>query len=156
MARPRPRTVADVPRLPRFQHPGAMYHVFTRGVAWRSIFSGDDAKHVAVAIIGNVVRRHGWSCRAWCLMDTHYHLLVATPFPDLAAGMQRLNWLYARTFNHVRGGFGHVFAARYGAVFIQSEEHFFEATRYIVLNPVRAGICARPEEWRWSSYIEFL
>jgi REP element-mobilizing transposase RayT len=143
-----------MPRPPRFRHPEAIYHVFTRGAAARRIFSGDDAKWMALWIMEDTVRRHDWECSSWCLMNTHYHLLVATPNADISAGMKRLNWLYARTFNSETGGAGHVFAERYRAVFIQSDEHFFEALRYIVLNPVRAGICSTPDQWRWSSYTD--
>jgi hypothetical protein len=85
-------------------------------------------------------------------MGTHYHLIVETPEPNIAVGMKRLNWLYSRTFNDRHGTKGHLFESRYGADVIQSHEHFLRAFRYVVLNPVEAGIVRSPVEWQWSSY----
>lgn len=89
-------------------------------------------------------------------MTTHYHLLFTTPDADLAEGMRHLNWCYARSFNARYRGNGHVFEGPYGAELIQTEAHLLETYRYIAMNPVRAGICDRPDEWPWSSYRESL
>lgn len=85
-------------------------------------------------------------------MTTHYHLLLTTPEPNLAIGMHSINGIYAKTFNRRHGEAGHVFERRYHSVLVEQEEHFLEVFRYLALNPVRAGICGRPEEWPWSSY----
>ena len=85
-------------------------------------------------------------------MTTHYHLLVTTPEPTIAEGMQSLNSRYAEYFNrrhHVRG---HLFRGRHGAVVVEGETHFLSEYRYIARNPVRAGICTDAEYWPWSSY----
>ncbi len=89
-------------------------------------------------------------------MTTHYHLLVRTPNPDLAAGMQRLNGHYAMGFNRRHSGRGHVFERRYASVPVTRESHLVELSRYLALNPVRAGLCDRPASWLWSSYRFFL
>jgi hypothetical protein len=93
-----------------------------------------------------------WRLYAYCLMKTHYHLLLETPKADLADGMRRLNSLYAMSFNRRHQRVGHLFQGRYHSVVIQTESHLLEVLRYIALNPVRAGKCARPVEWRWGSY----
>ena len=85
-------------------------------------------------------------------MTTHYHLLVRAPDGDLARGMQRLNGNYAAGFNRRHGEEGHVFFRRYHALLVERESHLLELCRYLALNPVRAGLCDRPEQWRWSSY----
>lgn len=91
-------------------------------------------------------------CHAYCLMSTHFHLLLTTPDPNLAFGMQRLNGCYAQAFNNRRERFGHLFQGRYHAVHVESDGHLLELYRYIALNPVRAGACRRPADWPWSSF----
>lgn len=139
-------------RLPRFQFPGALYHVTARANAGAALFRDDSDRAAFMAVLGRVVERHGWECHLHCLLGTHYHLLVQTPDGDLAAGMHRLNWFYARSFNGRHGTIGHVFQDRYDSVLVQTEPHLRELVRYISLNPVRAGICAEPADWPWSSY----
>jgi putative transposase len=103
-------------------------------------------------MIGHAIDRYGWICHAYCLMGNHYHLLIETPRANLSPGMRQLNGLYARYFNdrHVRCG--HVFQARFGSTLVEKNEHLLNAARYIVLNPVEAGLCTHPSEWPWSSY----
>jgi putative transposase len=85
-------------------------------------------------------------------MTTHYHLLIRTPSADLAAGMQRLNSNFAQAFNRKHSETGHLFERRYHSVSIERDAHLLELYRYIALNPVRAGLCSRPETWTWGSY----
>jgi len=143
-----------MPRGLRIQVPDGIYHVNAKGCAERSIYLDDADRTSFEEILAQVVRRHAWLCSSFCLMSTHYHLLVATPLGDLAAGMQRLNGLYAQTFNRRHGAAGHLFKGRYHAEFIQSDSHLLETTRYVALNPVRAGLCRRAEDWPWSSFAE--
>ena len=85
-------------------------------------------------------------------MDTHYHLVVETPLPNVSRGMRQLNGLYAQRFNQRHGRCGHVFQARYRSILVEQDTHLLAVCRYVVLNPVRAGICAEPGAYRWSSY----
>jgi REP-associated tyrosine transposase len=85
-------------------------------------------------------------------MSTHYHFLLSTPHGDLAAGMRQLNGAYARHFNKRHGGSGAVFETRYHSELIESDAHLLEVCRYLALNPVRAGLTSRPEDWPWGSY----
>lgn len=85
-------------------------------------------------------------------MGTHFHLILHTPEPTLSRGMQHLCSVYAQWFNWKYGRRGHLFGRRFGSVQILSESHLFNAHRYVALNPVRAGLCRRPEFWRWGSY----
>ena len=117
-----------------------------------TIFLGDDDRLDFLRRLDGVIRRHSWVCQAYCVLSTHYHLLVTTPNPDLAAGMQRPNGAYASQFNDRYGDFGHVFAGRYHSTLVEGDGHLLELFRYIALNPVRAGLCKRPASWLWSSY----
>jgi REP-associated tyrosine transposase len=142
----------DVSRRNRIQAAGALYHAGTRGIRQMPIFLVDDDRHLFMAILGDAVTRFGWECQAYCLMTNHYHLALRTPEANIGAGMHRLNGLYAQAFNRRHGFKGHLFEERYWSGLIETDEHALGLMRYVVLNPVRAGICALPHQWAWSSY----
>ena len=141
-----------MPRPPRIPVPGAYYHVYTRGNRQGAIVADEDDAAEFLRIGGDVVRRLEWRCIAYCLMTNHYHLLIQTPRDDLSAGMQALNGRYARAFNRRHACSGHVFERRFGCVVAESQWHLLWLCRYVVLNPVRAGLCRHPAHWKWSSY----
>jgi putative transposase len=89
---------------------------------------------------------------AYCLMTNHYHLLLESPEPNLATGMHRQLGAFAQWFNERYDVEGHVFERRYQSELAKDDAHLVELVRYVVLNPVRAGICSHPVEYRWSSY----
>jgi putative transposase len=103
-------------------------------------------------MLAGTVRTHKWRCLAYCLMTNHYHLVVGTPVANISAGMHRLNGEYARWFNRRHGHFGHLFEDRFHSGVIETDGYLLEACRYVLLNPVRAGIVRTPAEWSWSSY----
>jgi REP element-mobilizing transposase RayT len=140
-------------RKPRVQIADVIYHVTSRAVDKRPIFgvvSGD--REFFLVLLQLVVMRCGWRLHAYCLMGNHFHLLVETPDANLAAGMQFLKSRYAIWFNTNTGREGALFERRYRSELVEREAHAYELTRYIVLNPVRAKLCAHPRDWRWSSY----
>jgi putative transposase len=141
-----------VSRPPRSQIPGGVYHVTTRGVRRLPIFLDDRDRRRFLSIVAAVVKRYDWICHAYCLMTTHYHLLVTTPKPNIACGMQRMNGLYAQGFNRRHEEVGHVFERRYHARLVEDDGGLLGVARYIVWNPVHAGLCRHPREWEWSSY----
>jgi hypothetical protein len=85
-------------------------------------------------------------------MGNHYHLLLRTEQANLSRGMRQLNGVYAQYFNRCHERVGHVFQGRFKAFLIKDEERLLTVARYVVLNPVRAGMVERPEDWKWSSY----
>jgi REP-associated tyrosine transposase len=141
-----------MPRPHRLQIAGGTYHLTSRGNRRQRIFLDDQDRRTFLGILAAVVGRRGWRCSAYCLMPNHYHLVVETPEPDISSGMQDLNSRYAAGFNWRCGLTGHLFQGRFHSILVEREEHFLELARYLMLNPVRAGLCARPGEWRWSSY----
>jgi REP element-mobilizing transposase RayT len=138
------------------QAPGAYYHVTSRGVDGRSIFVDDLDRETFLSILATVVKDYALECHSYCLLSTHFHLILGTPDGNLAAAMQRLNSAFARSYNRRYGRKGHLFESRYHSVHLQTEGHLLEAVRYVALNPVRAGICKRPAQWRWSSYRQLI
>lgn len=133
-----------------------MVHVTNRGNDRADIFRGDGDREFFLSLLEEQAASRGWHCDAYCLLGNHYHLLVEAPGGDLSRGMQVLGMKYAQMFNLVYNRVGHVFQGRFRAVVVERQAHALELARYIALNPVRAGLCARPEDWRWSSYTALL
>jgi REP-associated tyrosine transposase len=139
-------------RKPREEFPGAVVHVYARGNRKQRIYVDDVDRTTYLALLGQVVARQRWRCLAYCLMHNHVHLLVETPEPTLAAGMQRLHGLHAQSFNRRHRHVGHLFQGRYGAVVVRTDEQLLILARYIALNPVEAGLCDDAATWPWSSH----
>ena len=136
----------------RLEFPGAVYHVTSRGNARQAIFLDKDDRESFLGILSSVVARFNWLCHAYCLMETHYHLLVETLEGNLSRGMRQLNGVYTQVSNRRHKRVGHLFQGRYKGILVEKEAHLLELCRYVVLNPVRAGLVRRPAEWKWSSY----
>nr|VFK48404.1 MAG: REP element-mobilizing transposase RayT [Candidatus Kentron sp. TC] len=136
----------------RIEFPGALYHVTSRGNSREDIYWGNTDRELFMTILGEVCRLYNWSIHAWCLMTNHYHVLVETPDANLSKGMRYLNGIYTQRFNRRHGRVGHVYQGRYKAILVEKEIYLLELARYIVLNPVRAGMVDGAEHWIWSSY----
>lgn len=136
----------------RIQFPGGLYHVTSRGDRREDIFIGDGDRRQWLMLFGRVCVRFNWRCYAYCLMHNHYHIVIETAQGNLSAGMRQLNGVYTQWHNQAHGRVGHVFQGRFKAIVVQRDAYLLELARYVVLNPVRAGLCATPEQWRWSSY----
>src|SRR3954463_12423648 len=141
-----------MPRKLRAQVGGAIYHRLSRGTARQDIVADDRDRQHFVDRLGSQVRRSGWELISFVLLSNHSHLLVRTPRPDLARGMQRLLSSHAGYFAARYRRPGHLLQGRYRAELIEDESYYWCVSRYIHLNPVRAGLVERPEDWEWSSY----
>ena len=136
----------------RVEYPGALYHLTLRGNARGEIFLDDNDREMFLDVLGSVVERFGWRIHAYCLMGNHYHLLAETPQPNLSPGMRWLNGVYTQRFNRHHQRVGHVFQGRFKAILVERDSYLLELARYVVLNPVRAGLASAPDRWPWSSY----
>lgn len=136
----------------RLQFPGALYHVTSRGNARARIYTDDDDHRGFLELLATVCDRHNWTIHAYCLMSNHYHLVLETPEPTLAKGMRQLNGVYTQDFNRRHRKVGHLFQGRYTAIVVDKDKYLLELARYVVLNPVRAGLVKSPGQWPWSSY----
>jgi len=136
----------------RLQFPGAVYHLTARGNERQAIFLDDTDRRRFLSLLGREVHQQGWFCHAYCLMGNHYHLLIETPRGNLTKGMRRLNGTYSQSVNRRHQRVGHLFQGRYHAVVVDREPYLLELCRYIVLNPVRAGVTQAARDWAWSSY----
>ncbi|KUK27741.1 MAG: Transposase [Acetothermia bacterium 64_32] len=136
----------------RVEFPGALYHITSRGNAGEPIFLDDEDRLTFLDILAEVVKRYRFLCHAYCLMGNHYHLLIETQEANLSRGIRQLNGVYTQAFNRRHGRYGHLFQGRYKAILVEKDPYLLEVARYIVLNPVRAGVVKQPGRWRWSSY----
>ena len=137
----------------RLEHAGALWHVTSRGNERRTIFRDDRDRRFFLALLADTVELFAWRLHAYVLMGNHYHLLLETPEANLSRGMHRINAIYSQSFNRRHDRVGHLLQGRFGAILIEKERHLLEIVRYVVLNPVRAGLVHDPGEWPWSSYL---
>jgi REP element-mobilizing transposase RayT len=140
----------------RLEFAGALYHVTSRGDRREDIYLDDSDREAWLEVVGEVCNRFNWLVHAYCQMSNHYHLLVETIDGNLSKGMRQLNGVYTQRFNRRHHRVGHLYQGRYKAILVQKENYLLELARYIVLNPVRAGMVRQPEEWYWSSYLAMM
>ncbi len=136
----------------RLDFPGAVHHVMARGHERGSVFRDDVDRVRWLQLLGLAAGQAHWDVHAYCLMGNHYHLLVETPEAGLSEGLHDLNSRFAQWFNRRHKRRGHLFEGRFRAILVQKDAHLLELARYIVLNPVRAGLARAAGDWRWSSY----
>jgi len=140
----------------RIEFTGALYHVTSRGDRRGRIFEDDQDRLGFLELLGRVAVDFNWVVHAYCLMGNHYHLLVETPDGNLGKGMRQLNGVYTQDCNRRHGRVGHLFQGRYKAILVDADSYLLELSRYVVLNPVRAGMVGSAREWPWSSYLAML
>jgi putative transposase len=136
----------------RLEYPGALWHVTSRGNERSPIFRDDEDRRLFLSVLSDVVKRCAWKVHAYVLMGNHYHLLLETPEANLSRGMHRLNAVYSQKFNMRHERVGHLMQGRFKAILVEKERHLLELVRYVVLNPVRAGLARDAAEWPWSNY----
>ncbi len=136
----------------RIQYPGAFYHITSRGNEQKEIFKSKRDREKFLLYLESATERYKAAIHAYCLMNNHYHLLMETPGGNLSEIMRHINGAYTTYFNFKRNRSGHLMQGRYKAILIEGDAYAKELSRYIHLNPVRAGAITRPQDYPWSSY----
>ncbi len=144
-------TLDPMPSPPRDTAPG-LRHVWVNATGGERYYVDNDDRIAWVRLLAMVVDRFDWDCVAFCQLSTHVHLIVSVPDTSLPLGMKQLNMAYSKHFNARHDRVGHFVRCRYGCRRIVDGRDLVAAYTYVVLNPVVAGLCPRPEDWRWSSY----
>ena len=124
----------------RITYPGAFYHITARGNEQKPVFKSKRDREKFIEYLQSASERYNAVIHVYCLMDNHYHLMLETPSGNLPRIMLHINGAYTNYFNVKRGRAGHLFQGRYRAILVQKDEYAKELSRYIHLNPVRAGI----------------
>ncbi len=144
-------------RLPRLTLPGYPHHVIQRGNNRQAIFVDPQDYETMQALLVDSAQKFRVAVHAYALMGNHFHLLVTPADSEaLPRMMQAVGRSYVRYFNHRHGRSGTLWEGRYRSTLIQSERYLLACMVYIDLNPVRAGLVARPTEWPWSSHAHYL
>lgn len=140
-----------MPRISRHDEPGQWHHVFNRAIARRTLFERREDYRFFLAKLARAVRRNEIEVHAFCLMGTHYHLLVRSPQGALADAMQRIQLAYSRWFNRSRRRDGSLVRGRYGSKPVRSLSYRRALIRYIDMNPCSARLVQTPSMYTWGS-----
>ncbi len=140
----------------RIQYPGAIYHLMARGNGRQDIVRDDADRDRLVEYLGRATVRCSWRVYAFAIMSNHLHVVLKTPEPNLARGMQGFLSAYANVWSRRHRFNGHVFQGRYRTELVEDESYLWTVTRYVHLNPVRAGLVEHPTAWNWSSYVGYV
>jgi len=145
-----------VSRPLRIEYPGAFYHVTSRGNERKMVFQSTRDREKYLTYLESAHDRYGAIIHVYCLMGNHYHLLLETPRGNLSRVLHHINRAYTTYFNIKRGRSGHLFQGRFKGILVEKDAYCKELSRYIHLNPVRAGMVKSPSEYQWSSYRSFI
>jgi putative transposase len=149
---PLPEYTGSMARLKRLQIPGLIRHVVARGNGRMRIFLDDADFREFTHTLGEVVERYQVHCWNYCIMPNHYHVTLQPTLPNLSTALRCLNGVYAQWWNRRHAQVGHVFQGRFRDHIVDGQDYLMALTRYVAMNPVRAGLVERPEDWPWSSY----
>jgi putative transposase len=136
----------------RLQAEGCFYHITSRGDDRKKIFLNETDYKKFLEYLKKSKERFRFYLYAYCLMGNHYHLLIETTQANLSRIMHGLNTAYTVYYNTKRKRSGHLFQGRFKSILVEADSYFAELARYIHLNPVRAKIVSKPNEYSWSSY----
>jgi len=140
----------------RLSFEDATYHITARGNRRENIFYSDEDKAVFVEKMNETFSKYSFTCYAYCLRDNHYHLFIKTPHVNISDGMHYLNTSYTNWFKAEHKIVGVIFQGRYKSILVDEDSYGLKLSAYIHLNPLRAGIVADVEEYRWSSYLDYM
>ncbi|MBD3316594.1 MAG: transposase, partial [Chitinivibrionales bacterium] len=144
-----------MPTKKRLTIPGAIAHIMGRGIDGQRIFCDDPSRRHFLALLAEGMRRCGYRCYAWALMDNHYHLVVRCGGLPLDSLMRPLLSCYAKYFNRLVGRRGYLYGDRYRSIVSQDQGYLEELIRYVHLNPLRAGIVSDLQElaaYEWCGH----
>jgi putative transposase len=140
-------------RLPRIVVPGQALHIIQRGNNRQSCFYAEDDYRYYLNSLKDAAERYGARAHAYVLMTNHVHLLLTPEFPEAPSMLLQSVWRqYVRYVNQVYGRSGTLWEGRYKSTLFDSDRYFLTCSRYIEMNPVRAGMVSQPGEYRWSSF----
>jgi putative transposase len=140
----------------RIEYEGAVYHVTARGNERKNIFFSKTDYVKFLQYLTEAKRKFNSNLLCYVLMSNHYHLIIETPDANLSRAMHYINGSYTTYINAKRKRSGHLFQGRYKAIIVDRDNYLLELSRYIHLNPVRAGMVKKPEEYSYSSYSAYI
>jgi REP element-mobilizing transposase RayT len=139
-------------RQPRIEGEGLIHHVTGHSIVEQAAFPDDRARRGFLSLLAATAHALEWRVLAYCLLATHYHVLLRTDAPNLGTGMRTMHARHAAKLNARLGRRGHLWRDRYHSRIVVTAAHVVRAAAYVDANPVAAGICDDPADWPWSSY----
>lgn len=136
----------------RIEYEGALYHVTSRGNEKRKVFFSRKDYEKFKEYLANAIEKFGFVLHGYVLMTNHYHLIIETPEKNLSKIMHYVNSSYTTYTNVKRKRNGHLFQGRFKAIVVDRDSYLLELSRYLHLNPVRANMAEKPEDYPYSSY----
>lgn len=136
----------------RIEYEGAVYHVTARGNEKRKVFFSRRDYGKFKEYLANAIEKFGFILHGYVLMTNHYHLIIETPEKNLSKIMHYVNSSYTTYTNIKRRRYGHLFQGRFKAIVVDKDSYLLELSRYLHLNPVRANMAVKPEDYPYSSY----
>ncbi len=143
-------------RKPRIQFAGGTYHIISRGNEKKDIYYDEWDYKLFTSKLYKLSSLLEINVFCYCLMKNHFHLLIQTKHPNLSIFMKGLLGYYATYFNKRHNRSGHLFQNRYKSFIVDNDNYLVQLSRYIHLNPARAGFNKPPEEYKWSSMQYYL
>jgi len=143
-------------RSARKKSSSGIYHVMLRGINKQTIFEDDEDNERFLYTLAETRKVSGFELYAYCLMGNHAHMLIRVLNEDLDRIFRRLGASYVFWYNRKYGRTGHLFQDRYKSEVIENDRYFVAVLRYIHRNPIKAGMCKTPDEYKWSSYSEYV
>ena len=145
-----------MPRRERVASKTNIYHIMLRGINQQNIFEDEEDYENMLEIISEVKKIGGFKLFAYCLMQNHYHLLLKVETESLEKIFKRIGVKYVYRYNMKYKRVGHLFQDRFKSEPIETDKQFLAALRYIHQNPIKAGICEKVSDCKWSSYKEYI
>jgi putative transposase len=138
-------------RKPRIEYIGGVYHTIQRGNNREYIFQGNENKEYLLGLIKEYKTKMNFELLGYVFMDNHYHLIVKTLSAPLQEIMHRINNKFSKYYNFINGRTGHVFESRYKGILVKNDGYILSLLRYVHQNPVRAKLCKKVSDYKWSS-----
>lgn len=144
-----------MPRKSRIISSSGIYHIIIRSVNQQIIFEEESDYYKFIYILSDSKVKFDVDIYAYCLMDNHVHLLLYAPSEKMAGFFQSAGARFVKWYNSKYKRYGNLFQDRYHSKPVENEAYYLKVLMYIHENPVKAGVCRTPSEYRWSSYNAF-
>ena len=143
-------------RICRERSESGYYHIMVRGNNKKEIFKKEEEKEKFIEILNKNIAEDNWNLRAYCIMDNHVHLLIEENEKEISQIMKKINVAYAMYYNKRNQTVGHVFQDRYRSEAVTDDTYLLTLIRYIHQNPIKAGTIKNIQDYKWSSYNEYI
>lgn len=145
-----------IARKKRLWYPGEVLHIMNRGANHQRTFSDEKDYQYMEQLIKQTQQKYEFEIHAYCFMTNHYHLLLETKNDHISNIMKQIDQQYTRYYNRKYHRDGALFRGRFKSCEVNSDNYFLQTSRYISLNPVKAQMVSKPEQYRWSSFRTYI